>query len=154
MGSGKSEMGKILSQQLNLNWFDMDSLLEKEIGLSIDTIFSDKGEDWFRRKESALIQKGFPEGVISTGGGIVESEVNRKILSRTDSLTIWLDLPWDVLRKRIINSKRPLVRLLDSKALYQLYKKRRSLYASCADIIVEHNDIDKIIALIQLKISS
>ena len=44
MGSGKSKIGKILSDKLDLNLFDIDKEIERSLGLSINEIFKSKGE--------------------------------------------------------------------------------------------------------------
>jgi len=48
MGSGKSSIGFSISRKLNLKFFDVDSIIEKETGMKIANIFKDKGEDYFR----------------------------------------------------------------------------------------------------------
>ena len=48
MGSGKSKIGKILSNKLNLNHYDIDKEIERSILLNINEIFESNGEDFFR----------------------------------------------------------------------------------------------------------
>ena len=57
MGSGKSKIGKILSDKLDLNLFDIDKEIERSLGLSINEIFKSKGEGFFRSIETKFLRK-------------------------------------------------------------------------------------------------
>ena len=54
MGSGKTTIGKIVSQKLNLDFFDTDDEIEKKLDMKISKIFSEKGESYFRKFEEEL----------------------------------------------------------------------------------------------------
>ena len=54
MGSGKTTIGKLTSKKLKLNFFDIDSLIEKKMGISISSIFNKKGEKFFREIEEEI----------------------------------------------------------------------------------------------------
>ena len=56
MGSGKSTVGKIISSELFLNFFDTDEEIENRTGASIDWIFDLEGEDGFRKRESKILE--------------------------------------------------------------------------------------------------
>ena len=83
MGSGKSTVGKILSDELFLNFFDTDEQIELRTGASIDWIFDLEGEEGFRKRESDILDEMVQKNsiVLSTGGGIVLSDKNRELLS-------------------------------------------------------------------------
>ena len=55
MGSGKSTVGRSLAQQLGYDFVDLDQLLVEIEGRSIQEIFAENGEDWFRDRESAVL---------------------------------------------------------------------------------------------------
>ena len=76
MGSGKSKIGKILSSELNKELFDLDKEIEKDLKQSIKEIFEINGEPYFRSIETKYLKKSleFKDCIVSTGGGIVESE--------------------------------------------------------------------------------
>ncbi len=63
MGVGKSTLGKILSERLNLKFIDVDKIIEKKESLSVNEIFTKKGEDYFRNLEEKIgveeIKKNF-----------------------------------------------------------------------------------------------
>ena len=83
MGSGKSTVGKIISDELFLNFFDTVDEIEARTGASIDWIFDLEGEDGFRKRESEMLDEMVKKNsiVLSTGGGIVLSKSNRELLS-------------------------------------------------------------------------
>ena len=83
MGSGKSTVGKILSDELFLNFFDTDEQIELRTGATIDWIFDLEGEEGFRKRESDILDEMVQKNsiVLSTGGGIILSDNNRELLS-------------------------------------------------------------------------
>lgn len=148
MGSGKTTMGHELSQVSNLNFYNMDTILEANFNKTINELFRSKGEKWFRKQESKLLLNWNEEGIISTGGGIIELPENRFYLKKSEHIVIWLDLPWDILTERILNGisfssgRRPLVEKLGEKGLRELYLKREPLYRETASIRLTDNKID------------
>ena len=82
MGSGKSSVGYFLSKYLHNTFYDLDKEVEKRFNLSIKDIFSEYDEELFRKEENALLKEVDTSSnvIISTGGGIVLLEENRKIL--------------------------------------------------------------------------
>ena len=83
MGSGKSTVGKIISDELFLDFYDTDEEIEERTGASIDWIFDLEGEDGFRKRESVMLEEMVEKNsiVLSTGGGIILSAFNRELLS-------------------------------------------------------------------------
>ena len=82
MGSGKTSVGQLLSKYLKSTFYDLDSGIEKRFNLTITEIFNEYGEDRFREAESSLLfeTNNLENYVISTGGGIVINDTNRKFL--------------------------------------------------------------------------
>lgn len=134
-GSGKSTIGKLLSERLQLSFIDMDATIEKKAGLSIPELFQ-KGEPVFRALETSSCKELSlnQNSVISTGGGVIVKEENHKWLKKA-GLIIWIDRPLDQIAKDINTSNRPLLKN-GTEALYALYEARESLYRELADIIV------------------
>ena len=75
MGSGKSTVGKIISDELFMTFLDTDEEIESRTGASIDWIFDLEGESGFRKRESEILSEMVDKNsvVLSTGGGIILS---------------------------------------------------------------------------------
>jgi shikimate kinase len=139
MGSGKSTVGKIISSELFLNFFDTDEEIETRTGASIDWIFDLEGEEGFRKRESNILEEMVQQNsiVLSTGGGIILSESNRELLSSRGTV-FYLATPIGVQLERTSKDKdRPLLKNGDpGKILEKLHVARESLYEEVADYIV------------------
>ena len=140
MGSGKSTVGKIISDELFLNFFDTDEEIENRTGASIDWIFDLEGEEGFRKRESGILEEMVQKNsvVLSTGGGIILSENNRELLSSRGTV-FYLATPISVQLERTAKDKdRPLLKNGDpGQILQELHEKRKNLYKSVSDHIVE-----------------
>ena len=143
MGSGKSTVGKIISDELFLNFFDTDEEIENRTGASIDWIFDLEGEEGFRKRESGVLEEMVQKNsvVLSTGGGIILSENNRELLSSRGTV-FYLATPISVQVERTAKDKdRPLLKNGDpGQILKDLHEKRKNLYESVSDYIVETED--------------
>ena len=143
MGSGKSTVGKIISDELFLNFFDTDEEIENRTGASIDWIFDLEGEEGFRKRESGVLEEMVQKNsiVLSTGGGIILSENNRELLSSRGTV-FYLATPISVQLERTAKDKdRPLLKNGDpGQILQELHEKRQNLYESVSDYIVETED--------------
>lgn len=137
MASGKSSVGPALAMRLGMNFVDLDAAIEASVGRTIREIFAEDGEPAFRALEAAALREHLsgPASVVSTGGGVVESSVNRALLTQ-GARVVWLDARFETLRRRLEHGKargpRPLVEILGWDGLRALHRKRRGLYASCA----------------------
>ena len=140
MGSGKSTVGKIISDELFLDFFDTDDEIEKRTGASIDWIFDLEGEEGFRRRESEILSEMVQKNsiVLSTGGGIILDSSNRELLSSRGTV-FYLSTPISIQVERTANDKdRPLLKNGNpSEILSKLHEERKGLYESVSDHIVE-----------------
>jgi 3-phosphoshikimate 1-carboxyvinyltransferase len=137
MGSGKTTVAKILAKKLNLEVIEMDDLIIKKSGKSIDQIFNDDGETKFRELESqiAIDQRNKENIVISTGGGVVINAENIKNL-KVNGKMIFLKTSFLEIKKRLINIEdRPLFK--NKRSAEKLFKFRQKLYEKNADLIVD-----------------
>ncbi|HHV38574.1 MAG TPA: shikimate kinase [Tepidimicrobium sp.] len=141
-GSGKTSVGKFISNILNMEFIDTDQMLITKSGMDISHIFNRYGEDYFRAMERRLIKdiSSRTQQVISTGGGIVLSEDNIRLL-RKNGMIFFLKGTINTLVKNLKSSgldHRPLLAGDDELAVQvgRLYKNRRNLYLDSADIIV------------------
>ena len=115
MGSGKTSIGKKISKILNINFFDLDELIEKNFDRSVKNIFNDFGEIEFRKKERAVLQKIISKKklfVLSLGGGTPCYFDNIELISKKTDLTIFLKPKIKQLSKKLFKkkSKRPLIK--------------------------------------------
>ncbi len=133
MGSGKTTLGKKLAKELGVPFADTDKLVAKEHG-SIVEIFAKFGEAHFRTLETGALIKALANGgVIATGGGIVLSEENRRLLS--GYRTVFLDTASEHVLGKINLSKRPLLK--DNPERWDaIYLERKALYEQCATATV------------------
>jgi shikimate kinase len=91
-GTGKSAVGSLLADRLDLDFYDADELVEKRGGQSIQEMVAAKGWKFFREREQDCIRElsGIDAAVIATGGGAVLDPENVSLLKRNGRL-IWLD---------------------------------------------------------------
>ena len=137
--SGKSTVGRELALRLKKEFKDADTVLEDKYEISIPEIFEREGEQGFRDKESAVIAELSKERglVISTGGGAVLREENRKAL-RQNAVTVFLKR--DI--EKLSLDGRPLSK--SREELYSMYKRRLPFYEEASDITVDNNgDIEE-----------
>ena len=133
MSTGKTVVSKELAMLMNKALYDTDDMVEKELKLKITDIFSTYGEDYFREQESIILDKalGYNDSVISTGGGIILSEMNRRKM-RANGIVISLIPDFSVIESRLSTAKatRPLLHdEIDN--IYKRYVDRLSLYKEC-----------------------
>ena len=139
MGAGKTTIGKLLAEKLNVNFEDLDEMIIAEYGLSINEIFSKYGETTFRSAESnALISS--TGNVISCGGGIILDKKNRDYIK--EGLSFFLNVNLAELEKRLkYQNSRPL---LDSynlkKTLNSIWKEREKMYLQTANHVININN--------------
>ena len=149
MGSGKSTIGRMLAEKLNKNFIDTDDKIEEFTGLKIPEIFEAFGEKRFREmEESYFIEKSqLNDLVISTGGGIVISLNNRKVLKSSIN-TIYLKAQPEILAERVSKKKdkRPLLKdeISITNKLTNIYNERNKLYEQSANYIIETDTLTKI----------
>ena len=131
MGSGKSTIGRLLGQKLNLRFFDIDFLIEKKTNMKIAEIFEKKGEDEFRNLEKEITLKFLNKTncIISLGGGAFINEIIKKKIKKK-GIAIWLKWDSQTLINRIRkNKKRPVALNLDDNELKDLINSRSIIYS-------------------------
>ena len=131
MGSGKSTIGRLLAQKLNLRFFDIDFLIENKTDMKIAEIFEKKGEDEFRNLEKEITLKFLNKTncIISLGGGAFINEIIKKKVKKK-GIAIWLNWNSQTLINRIRkNKKRPIALNLDDNELKDLINSRSKIYS-------------------------
>lgn len=146
MGAGKSSVGELLSLLLNVDFIDSDSSIEKNEGMSIDTIVKNYSWDYFREREAAWLTNLDPNKMIvcATGGGLPYFHDNMEKMLQVGTV-IYLECSNDVLFERMTTQKteRPLLSQLSGDELKEFIAatmEDRSSYYSRANIIINGND--------------
>ena len=131
MGSGKTSIGLLISKKLNLQFYDIDQIIEKELDMSISDIFEKKGEKFFRDIEEKTTLKILKKKwiVVSLGGGaFINKKIREEILK--NHLSFWLNWNSKTLIQRIKkNIKRPIALKSSTSELIDLIKKRSVVYS-------------------------
>lgn len=142
MGSGKTVTAKLLSDHLDLPFFDLDVEIEKTENQPVKEIFNSKGEIYFRKRENQILQEIVNKSkyVLSTGGGTPAYFNNTEIL-KANSAVIFLQLSPLQLRERLMKEKaqRPLIAHIQEDELTEFIAKHlfeRNAYYSQADFTV------------------
>jgi shikimate kinase len=143
MGTGKSTVGKIISERLNLNYVDIDDLIEKTVGMKISEIFNRFGEERFRDIETEMVKlitkkKG---QVISTGGGVVLRDENLYYL-KSSGIVFCLTASPDTIFERIKDGKnRPLLQGSNQKEMIIELMTKRKPYYKKADLMIDTDSL-------------
>ena len=132
-GCGKSTIGKIMAKNTGKKFVDSDEQIIHLASKSIEEIFHDNGQNYFRQLETEILRKYGKESglVIATGGGCVTREENYPLLHQNGKI-VWLqrnikDLP---------TAGRPLSMQYRAE---EIYSAREALYQAFADQII-YND--------------
>lgn len=136
MGSGKSSVGRLLANQMKLEFVDLDAYLEEKFETSISDFFKQFGEDRFRKEEQIALQYllSLEEELIIACGGGTASYFNNMDLMLEKTVCVYLAAEPKFLYKRLQHSKhnRPLISGLSDRQLYdyiaQLLEKREVDY--------------------------
>ncbi len=153
MGVGKTTIGRKLASRLHFRFTDMDEYIEKLEGMSVQTIFSQMGESWFRAKETEVLHLLADEKddmVISTGGGVPCFNNNMDFIN-SRGMSYYLKMSAPALINRLSNIEkqtRPLIREKTEKELAvfvsRMLSEREPFYLqskhviSAEDFKIEH----------------
>ncbi|WP_417889306.1 shikimate kinase [Xanthomarina gelatinilytica] len=116
MASGKSLIGRELAKVLKMDYLDLDDFIEINEGKSIEKIFMEKGEIFFRKIENSYLEALISSKnnlVLSLGGGTPCFTNNLELLKNNKEITtFFLNVPVSELAKRLMSDKenRPLVK--------------------------------------------
>jgi shikimate kinase len=157
MGSGKTHWGRLLSKKLGLAFFDLDAVVVEQEKKSVADIFADKGEEYFRYKETEALER-IVEGengfILSCGGGTPCFFNNIEFMKKSGKV-IWLNTSIDALKQRLQRERktRPLIRAVDDADLDRYIVKKlseRRMYYQQADVTVNEESVtlDELIKLL------
>ena len=146
MGTGKTAVGKLLASRLEWQFFDLDSLIEKEVGMNISKIFARQGEPYFRDLETKTIKlvSLLDNAVIACGGGVVLRKENMEELEKKGKiicLTAGPEIIYERLRdgadRPLLNAANPLERIKSLMAERAKYYERCNAMISNDGFTVE-----------------
>jgi shikimate kinase len=146
MGSGKSTIGPILANTIGYDYIDVDVTIEKKVGKTVNGIFRDLGEEYFRSVEQALISRLATKQrvVVSLGGGTIVDPVNFRTIIISGILIYLKANPEQLFKRLQCKTDRPVLtdfsgeRLSEDRLrsrIQELYLKRELFYSK-ADITV------------------
>ncbi len=142
MGTGKTAVGRELARLSGMRFIDIDQEIEREEGMSITEIFSQKGEAYFRDLETAAIRKfsDLDGIVLSTGGGAVLREENLSLLRRQGRIFCLTAHPETILARTGHSEERPLLAGEDRyERIRGLLAARQSRYETAGTMIDTEN---------------
>ena len=133
-GSGKTTVGKLLAEELDRPYWDVDVLIEEKTGMAPGQIILSQGEPAFRDLETEVIGELAPKTgcVIATGGGAVLRKENLDLL-RMNGKIFFLDRPVEYL---IPTEDRPLSST--KEAVLRRYRERYGTYTATADAVIRN----------------
>jgi shikimate kinase len=157
MGCGKTHWGKLLSQKLSFPFFDLDEKIVEHEGKSVNEIFENEGEEYFRLLEKDvlhLLSESHDSFVMATGGGTPCFYNNIDYLKKQGTV-VWINCSTDCLYQRLIKEKsvRPLISdIPDEKLKSYIVKKysSRKIFYQQANVILpeEHVTIENMVSKI------
>ena len=137
MGSGKSTVGRSLSQYMDKPFIDLDLEIEQSVGKTISEIFENDGEKYFRNIESNQLYQ-YSDSVVACGGGIILNEGNRTFIKKNGK-AILLTASIAELSERLSTSEnRPLLPKNNmEETLTLLWLDRQLRYLNTAEFTIE-----------------
>jgi shikimate kinase len=142
--TGKTSVGKRISERLRIPFYDTDELVKKHTGKTIREIVEEKGWESFRKEEKAVIRGLSPsaDAVIAAGGGAVVDAGNREALKR-NGLFLWLTADVHTIVGRMKNDRvaveqrPPLSGGSLERETLELLQERRPIYRQLADFTID-----------------
>lgn len=128
MASGKSTIGKLLSESLGILFYDLDDLIKNNLNLKINEIFEQKGELFFRKKEREVLEQFLnttDNYVLALGGGTPCYYDNFELYQSSSIHSIYLKASLSTLLERLRHQKasRPLVSHFNEEELQEFVAK-------------------------------
>lgn len=145
MGSGKTSVGLKLSYRLRIPVEDTDKLIEQSEKRSISSIFKEEGEEYFRDRETKLLQEISERNyrrILSVGGGTPVREENRRLLKQCGTVVYLRIKPENVYERLKGDTTRPLLAGENPLGrIRELMAARKDAYEECADIIIDVDEM-------------
>ncbi len=142
-GAGKTSVGRLLAERWSATFRDTDADVQRMAGKTISELFTDDGEDAFRRIEERAVERALAEhdGVLAVGGGVVISERNRKCLAGHPVVYLAVGLA-EGARRTGLSTARPLLAGVNPRATFkQLLDARTPLYREVATLELDTDGV-------------
>ncbi|PEZ07737.1 shikimate kinase [Bacillus sp. AFS018417] len=154
MGAGKTTIGKALSSVLHISVIDTDQRIEEKTKKIIRDIFSEEGEDVFRKYESEVLQLlPTKDCIITTGGGIVEKAENRQWMKEHGTVIYLYCDPYVIAERIAGDTTRPLFQKENISSFIEKFEKRQAYYEEAVlKIDTTNKSIETIVQEIQAQI--
>lgn len=143
MGAGKTTVGKALAKETGKQFLDTDSLIVKQMDLTINDIFEKYGETYFRELETKLLENlcnSDLNAVISCGGGLPMKEENRPYLKSLGKVVYLSVNESDIVKRLKGDTTRPLLKGPKDevkKRIHDMIELRDPVYKEVADIVIK-----------------
>jgi len=126
MGAGKTAVGRVVAHRLGRLFVDLDETIEQRLGLSVREIFETRGECAFRDAETEELQRitSHQGLVVATGGGAFSNLDNRRLIGESGGVSVFLDLPWTVIRRRLAGGQKRRPKWVDEDHAFALFETR------------------------------
>jgi len=146
MGTGKTAVGRALSEKLGKRFIELDPLIEQKAGKTIPEVFQEDGETVFRELEITVTKEAAreKEAVIACGGGVVLNKINIDRLKK-EAVIVYLTASPKVILKRTLHDdeERPLLKAADpAQTIRELLRFRQPFYKRAAEITINTSRLD------------
>ncbi|WP_192458197.1 shikimate kinase AroL [Musicola keenii] len=143
--SGKTTVGKMLANHLQLKFVDTDEMVQAKTRLTIAQIVDQQGWEAFRMIESQILKEVAVAGyVVATGGGMVVSEANRNHM-KNNGIVFYLSASVETVIRRLksnpaVNQRPSLTGLSITDEIANIIKIRDPFYHESAHFVINANE--------------
>ncbi len=148
--SGKTTLGKLLAERLSRPFVDLDDVFRETRGESIAALVEREGWEKFREVESEILAQtaAVPGQVVATGGGVILSEANRKVLAK--GLAIYLQADPKRLAERLLADAKPeqrpkLTAMGFAEEVAATLREREHLYLQSAQAVLPEAPVEELL---------
>ncbi|MDR0974924.1 MAG: shikimate kinase [Ruminococcus sp.] len=148
MASGKTTVAKTFARMTGSEYIDLDEYIEKKIGASVSEIFSERGEEFFRKTEAECLRELCGKSaIVACGGGTMTNGLNFGAVKLSGGFVVFIDTNFNLCLNRILREPgvRPLADSRTPDELFELFSMRYPLYVKNSDAIVSGNNPSLII---------
>ncbi len=136
-GAGKTTLGTELSERIDYDYIDSDSVIIARAGKRLSEIIAERGNEGFLDYEAEVnASLGVEHCIIATGGSVVYRDYAMQKLKETGTI-VYLKLPFEIIEKRLWDLTKRGVAIKEGYTLKDLYDERTPLYEKYADVVVE-----------------